>query len=239
MTDNTLPVGFMGNTAVCGSFLALCVPLLASRNSKWAIAGAIGLFIPIYITVVTLAWWTAGIGLGCVLWHKIPKKIWFALMAGVVLLCVFYVFKVEKPGYDTRLPIRKNVLSDGIRHPITGWGPDSFRNTTSYKNFRYRYGPGIIPAGGELNWWDNPHNLIISLFFEFGLVGLFLLGGYLRQCGIWFMRAVKDPNVVGLFGFLIVAVLISQAHFIMYLARTAIIVIIGAALFEVATKENA
>ncbi len=236
ITANITPTGFMGQRAVCGAFLALCVPLLASRPSKLAIIGALGLFIPMYICQASLALWAGGIGLLFVLWYKLPKKIWFLILISVISLCIFYYLRVEHPGSE-RIPLWKKALHDCVRHPITGWGLDSFRNTTSYKDFRYLANTGQAAGVKTLTWWDNPHNLTVSLIFEFGLVGLFLLIGYLRQCGIWFARAVKDPNTIGLFAFLIVAVLLSQAHFILFLARTAVIIIIGFALYEVAVRE--
>ena len=238
ITSNTVPTGFMGQTAICGSFLALCVPLLASRGSKLAIVGALGLFIPIYLCRATVALWAGGIGLGIVLWYTIPKKIWFVIMSIVILLCGFYYIRVEHPGYSDRFPLWKRVLTDGMKHPITGWGLDSFRNATSYKDFRYLERTFNSPLGKVLEWWDNPHNLLVSVFFEFGLIGIFLLGGYLRQCGIWFIRAVKNPNVVGLFSCMIVTILVCQGHFIMFLAKTCAIIIPAVALYEVAVRDN-
>ncbi len=229
---NISPDGFMGQTGMMAALLALCVPLLASRTSKMAIVGALGLFIPLYICKSTMALWAGGIGLLFVLWFKLPKKIWICMVLVIIGLCVFFCFNVKTPGYsiNIRTAMWEKALNACIRHPITGWGLDSFRNVTSYKKFTYI-------SVGEL--WDNPHNLLITLFFEFGIIGLFLLGGYLRQCGIWFSRAVKEPNVIGLFGFILTVVLISQANFIMFLPRTAGIIIIAVALFEVATKDNA
>lgn len=236
-TKNFLPTGFMGQQQVCGAFLALCVPLLASRTSKTAILGAMGLFVPLYLSQASICLWASGIGLGFVLWHKIPKKMWFMGAIAVLSFFVLYFAKIDKPD-STRIAVWKVVLHDGIKHPITGWGMDSFRNLTSYKNFKYHAASGQDLGVKFIDWWDNPHNLLVSLFFEFGIMGLFLLGGYIRQCCIWFMKAIKEPNVIGLFGFLIVVFLVSQAHFIMFLARTAIIIIIGASLFEVATREQ-
>lgn len=234
---NLVPTGFMGQRQICGTFLALCVPLLASRPSKLAIIGALGLFIPLYFSYASLALWSAGIGLGFVLWYKIPKKVWFTIAVIVFSFFVFYFVKVDKPG-TSRVMIWKQILNDCVRHPITGWGLDSFRNTTSYKDFRYKEISGQMTGTnyGYINWWDNPHNLLISLFFEFGLVGLFLFGGYLRQCGMRFLKAIKDPNVIGLAGFILVALLVHQGHFLIFLVRTAVILIIGFSLFEVATE---
>lgn len=231
---NIVPTGFMGQRQICGAFLALCVPLLASRTSKIAILGALGLFIPLYLSQASLALWAAGVGLGFVLWYKIPKKIWFAIAIIVISFFVFYFLKVDRPG-SSRIPQWKTVLTYCVKHPITGWGLDSFRNITSYKDFKFKEtsGPGYV------NWWDNPHNLLISLFFEFGIIGLFLLGGYLRQCVIWFIKAIKSPNAIGLAGFLLTVFLVSQGHFVMFLIRTAVIIIIAAALYEVEVKDNA
>ena len=233
MTANTLPTGFMGQIAINGAFLALCVPLLASRRSKWAIVGALGLFIPLYFSKATLCLWSAGVGLGFVLWYRIPKKVWWTIAVIIFSFFVFYFIKVDKPDYP-RVMQWKRVLQDCVKHPVTGWGLDSFRNITSYKDFRY----SAVQGQGFILWWDNPHNLSVSLFFEFGFIGIFLLGGYLRQCGMRFLKAIKEPNTIGLFGFIIVALLVSQAHFIMFLARTASIIIIGFALFEIQCREN-
>lgn len=231
---NFIPTGFMGQRQIAGAFLALCVPLLASRGSKMAILGALGLFIPLYLSQATLALWSGGIGLLFVLWYRIPRKIWLLIGALIISICVFYFIRVDQPD-SLRFKHWKVVLVSCVKHPVTGWGLDSFRNVTSYKNFRYKEAVGP----GYMTWWDNPHNLIVSLFFEFGIVGIFLFGGYLRQCGIWFMRAVKEPDVIALGGFMLVVVILSQAHFVMFLARTCAIIIPAAALFEVATRENA
>lgn len=231
-TKNIIPTGFMGQVGMCGALLALCVPLLASRTSKLAIVGSLLLFIPLYICLSSISLWAAGIGLLFVLWFKLPKKIWFTIVFLIILVCIFFDLKIQHPGVSVRIALWKKVLSDCIKHPIVGWGLDSFRNITPHKNFLYRL------AGCTQIVWDNPHNLIISLFCEFGLVGILLLIGYLRQCCIWFKNAVKEPNVIALFGFLVEVVIISQANFIMFLPRVCIIVIIGAALFEIAVKEN-
>jgi len=122
---------------------------------------------------------------------------------------------------------------------------DSYRNVISGENifgkrwdksFEYIINPEKIGNWVKVNKWDNPHNLVISLLFEFGLFGLVFLIGYLRQLSIWFRRAVKEPNTIALAGFLIGVLIISMGHFPLFLARIVVFVIPCAALLEINLK---
>ena len=245
-TENVTPCGFMGHVSIMASLIAMGVPLLASRGSKWAWCGAGGLLFPLYILHTSLCFLIGGAGLLFVLYFKIPRKI-FLIMICVVLLCgSFYVKNVDKLGME-RLPMWHKILRDGMKHPITGWGLDSFSNVTPQKNFKYSQVVNKVPFNVDnygnvqkemtsILWWDNPHNLYISLFYEFGFVGLFLFIGYIRQNVLRFKNCIKSPDAIALAGFVFVFLCISIGHFPIFLARTAICIIPVFALLEITTS---
>ena len=237
--SNNEPAGFMGFKACMGILMALCVPLLASRGNLSAKIACIGLFLPLYLAKSSICVTGAIIGLLFVLWYQLKKIKWALIVIGLILGAFFYVWKVDMPMnmMPTRLSQWKMTLQDCILHPVTGWGLDSFRKITEQKKHLYVIDP-VKKDDGSMGFslWDNPHNMYISLFFEWGILGLFLLGGYLRQCGIWFQRAIKEPNVIALTGFGLVVLIVSIAQFPFWLSRTVTIIVPAFALFEVAVR---
>ena len=245
--NNTIPSGFMGHISLMSILMAMTIPLLATRGSKLALTGAFGLFIPLYISYTSLSFLMGIIGLLFVLYYKIPKRIWIIVVATLILAGSLYFVFVDRPN-DRRLVQWNTLLKHCMIHPVTGWGLDSYRNISVRKNFNFldhelnfvdvvNKTTGGMPRDMRfIRYWDNPHNLYISLFFEFGIIGLFLLFGYLRQDAIRFKNAVKMPNVIGLAGFIIVLLGVSIGHFPIFLARFIIFIIPLVALFEVATN---
>ena len=213
-----LPKGFMGNSAVTASFIVLCLPLLLTRGSLLARLGSVGLFLPLYILHSSLNFLAGIMGLLFVLWFKLSRKIWVALC--VLLICFMAVFLAYKdmPGIE-RFDVWKLILSDAKLHPITGWGLDSFKAMNSKKNYIYVKDMSGDDKMGNIQHWDNPHNLYISLLYEFGIITLILLGGYIRQLCLWFKNAYKEPNTIALAGFILMFFVISMGHFPAFLAR--------------------
>ena len=132
-------------------------------------------------------------------------------------------------------------LRYAVIHPITGWGLDSFRNGTGEPGgekhvYAMQTHAQIVsgrPKELHLAIWDNPHNLYISLFYEWGVFGLIFLGGYIRFLALRFKNAIKTPNLLALTGFIIVFFVTSLAYFPIFLARMAIFIVPCFALFEI------
>ena len=82
----------------------------------------------------------------------------------------------------------------------------------------------------ELNLWDNPHNLFINVFFQYGLVGLFLIFGLLKEIWTRFSGAFKDRELVVITSCILVFLISSLTHFPLELARNAYLfpIILGA-----------
>ena len=244
---HTSMTGFMGFKACMGMLMALCVPLLVSRPYKWGLIAGLGLFVPIYLSESSICVLAGIVGLLFALWYRIPSKVLKVPKKGlytafVVLLiggAIFYAFKVDSTptSINLRLVAWRGILEDTVIHPVTGWGMDSFRNITAQKKHLYVMNPTQTPKGNMyIDFLDNPHNLYISLMFEWGVLALIILGGLLRQYGLWFHKAIKAPNTIALAGFMIVALVVSFAQFPMFLSRIAVLIVMGAALFEVQVR---
>ena len=126
-------------------------------------------------------------------------------------------------------------LEDINVHPITGYGLDSFRHILPGKKFSYVY-PTREGDKIFLNGWDNPHNFLISLWYEWGILGPILFFGYLTMLFNMFRYSIKTPNMLGLAGAAIAVLIVCTAHFPMFLARTVVFVIPLFAMFECEAK---
>ena len=240
--DNCDPAGFMGYKAGMGCLMAFGIPLLATRPHKWAIPISLTLFLPLYLSQSSMAVAAGVIGLLFVLWYKMKRLHWAGAVAILLLLGTLYVVKVDMPMgmMPNRIHQWKLVLKDAKKHPITGWGLDSFRNITDTKKHIYamNYSERVVDGQKRqhFDYWDNPHNLYVSLAFEWGIIAFILLIGYLRQCGLWFIRAIKEPNTLALAGFLLVFFLLSFAQFPIFLARLACFIVPIFALWEIQVR---
>jgi len=246
LIPNTYPRGFMGHLFTLSTILALAIPMLATRNSKWAMIGAFGLFVPLWIAKTSLCFIMGAVGMLFVLYFKIPKRAFIGLIVISIMAGVFYVKKIDRLGTE-RLVMWHKTMSDVIIHPITGWGLDSFANVTPNKDFRYAKEIKNMKHHKDvhgrvhwnltnISWWDNPHNLIISLFYEFGVVGVVLFIGLMRQYSLRFFKSLKEPNVLALGGFILVFLGVSIGHFPIFLGRMAVFIIPAFALFEICTE---
>ena len=235
IAGNVRMYGLMGSYWSLACLLALSIPLLASKGTWLSRIGAISLFFPLYLCNTSLCLVMGVVGLLFVLWFQIKRIVWVFILIIMLSFSVFYVTKIDKPGIGIRAKMWKTALEDASKHPFSGNGLDSFRNVT--KNKPYRYVERIADRGSVI-WkelWDNPHNLYISLFFEFSLVGLIIFFCYLRGLAIKYIRAIKSPCVIGLAAFVLVFLGVSFAHFPLHLARFMPILIPAFAMLEVAS----
>ncbi|HEC64911.1 MAG TPA: hypothetical protein ENI23_06450 [bacterium] len=234
---NTDPTGFMGHVSLMGVLMALAIPLLASKGTKISLVGSLGLFIPLYHADASLCFLMGIVGLLTVLWFRIPRKVWIVSVLFLVLMGGSYLKYVDRPT-PHRVKTWRRVLQDCVLHPITGWGLDSFRNITEKKDFKYLASTYLHTGDRVIFYWDNPHNLFVSLWYEFGIVSIILLGGMLRDIILKFKKAPKTKITIGLFAFMVVFMGVSLGHFPIFLARFAVIVIPAFALLEVSMKKE-
>ena len=226
------PIGFMGNTGFTALLYAFALPILFTRKGWLAKVGGGLLFLVILYLHSTIAMVSSVIALLFIGWFYLNRKILTGFILLSMIFGVMYFYTIDKPGVE-RFSMWKLTMQDSLIHPITGWGMDSFRNYSEKKNHIYVNNvKQVVEGGKEIDVWDNPHNLYVSLFFEFGVVGIFLLGGYLRRLAISFLKAIKSPNTIALTGILLIFFIASGGTIIIFLARLAVIVIPCFALLE-------
>lgn len=240
LLENREPVGFMGYKACTAIVMVIGMPILMTRQWKHAIWYGLGLFIPIYVSRSSGALAAGILVTLLVLWYKVSRKVFYGAVISLLVLGSLYVWKVDAPmgTLPTRIYQWRETLKDCIIHPVTGWGLDSFRSVTAQKEHLYAMNPQPTTDGKGMHYdvWDNPHNLLVSIFFEWGIVGLFIFFGLLRQYWIWWKNSVKSPNAIALAGVIIGVLAVSMTQFPMFLARTAVLVIPLAALYEIEVR---
>lgn len=240
--DIVEPCGFMALKAAMGMLMALAVPILLTRWNKWSTIGTALLFVPIYISKSSICMGGAIIGVLFVLWYKDlsfkrlkSKWVWSILLIALIVVGLAYIVLIDAPmgTLPTRLTQWRITLKDCVIHPISGWGLDSFRNELPWKKFVYAMNMSQAPSGAiHYDFWDNAHNLYIQVMYEWGLIGILILVGYLRGCFLKFNKAIKSSNTVALGGFLIVLLIINIAQFPLFLSRCACFIIPIMALFD-------
>jgi len=110
----------------------------------------------------------------------------------------------------------------------------SYYSVTNNREESKRKADALIALGhvpnNELNLWDNPHNLIINIFFQYGIAGIVIFIGFIREIIIRFKKSTKTNEVLCLFGVLMVYFIASMTNFPTDLARTGYLlpIILGA-----------
>jgi len=91
---------------------------------------------------------------------------------------------------------------------------------------------------GEFNFWDNPHNEYIKLLFEYGILGIVILIGLMRDMITRFKSSVKSRELVTIASLLLVYFVSSLSQFPLGLARTAYLFPIFLGAFYAVTDKN-
>jgi hypothetical protein len=229
-------IGFMGNNACMGILIAFAIPILAMRKI-WL--GLI-MFIPLYFSKSSICYAAGVVSMIFVLYHKVDRKALIGITLALLVVGFSYIKFVDMPMgmMGSRIELWKVCVRDAMIHPISGWGLDSFRNELPHKPFVYSRDVQLVKKQLSAAVWDNPHNLYVSLFYEWGIFGLVILFGLIREATIRFRRSIKTIQVVGLFGVIITLLIVSTAQFPMFLARMIVIIIPMFALYEIITEKE-
>lgn len=162
------PVGLFGIKMASGIFLTIILPIIASMN---LFIGALLLY-PIWMSASSFVFLTAGIVSLFYTFH-LHKKLFIWLMIGFAFAIPFYIYKDVKTDPKTagsRFPIWHSAISAELKSPdgfcgLIGYGPDSYRNFTKHKSFRFvgdnHYNHGILtvmPDGKQMFKYYSVHN---------------------------------------------------------------------------------
>lgn len=225
--------GFMGFSSCTAILYTFAIPILLTRKNLIAKIGGFLMFVPIYYLHSSTSLMTAIIAVIFLSFFMLKRKYFFIALGIAILSAIGFLMFCDMPGKE-RFALWKLVLTDCNLHPVIGWGMDSFRNFTAQKQHLFVMGEQEQAALGIIKQlWDNPHNLYISLWYEFGIVSLILLGGYIRQVCLWFKDSEKTRNLLALTTIILIFFVSSIGQFPIFLARMAVIIIPCFALFEV------
>ena len=234
------PTGFMGNTAVTSILYALAIPVLITRPHIFSKIAGYMLFIPLLLLHSFSSWIASIASILFVLFFRLERRNWIKVVAGMVIIGAIFTWKVDVPG-NKRFHQWQLALKDFSKHPVSGYGLDSFRKYTDTKNFKYTndWVKQKEKVNGKnaytTNTWDNPHNLIVSILFEWGLGGLIILIGLMFYYAKRFGKSIKDANTLALAGALLTIMVVSMGQFPMFLSRFAVIIIPMVGLYEIQT----
>lgn len=248
LTENTDLVGVMGIKAFSGIFMSLMLPFFR-RNMLVSLM----LLFPIWLSQSSCAIVAACFVIGYTLYQRY-KKTFVLSVIGLALVAGFFLkADLNRNMFFDRFNLWRTAISDTLKNPILGYGMDTFRRATPDKPFIYfkdvrdnsiwRFGYNaqekvFVPPKGfttdnRMDPWDHPHNELVSLFFEFGFVGLFVIGSFMFDI---VRRFRETRNVLGIhttpvFLFFCALFINSMGHFPFHVARIAFIVPLMLAFF--------
>jgi len=261
-TDGLTPkTSFFGIEMAFGGYLAFAMPLILRYS--WL---ALLLFIPMVFSWSSGAVLGAIVGVMLYLWFKKRLAFWFVTPL-IITVGILFVVKIDAPMgmMQTRLPMWRIAIQDAHKQVLFGYGPDSFREPKKDGDVRYlkkiinnesiraiRTGDHyVIPdkiskeldrkiqeTGKGFDWWDNPHNLIITLFYEFGFPSL--LGAFIFLYFLWqrFIKSKMSRDTAAVFASLAVVLVFSQTQFPFHMARLAHLPPVLLGLFYISTDET-
>jgi small basic protein len=240
------PCGFMAFRSAAGMLMAMAIPVIMTRPWKLALPLGILMLFPIALSSASIA---VIAGIFAILFCMYQKRYFVRKWNNIIIASLALALLVGGAGYATKKDDAlksfgdracqwKLVLRDSMVHPIAGWGMDSFRNTTKEKKWQYAQHYEVLTGkkGFSVDYWDNPHNLFVSLAFEWGWIGVFLVIGYFVDLTRRFRLSYSSSNTTALYGVLMVTLILSISHFPVFLARFMCFIIPMAAMLEITMR---
>jgi hypothetical protein len=228
--------------------ILLIIPIyLCNSAAVYLTASAMFIYGFLYIRMVTFR-------------NKIFYYIILSLLALGGIAGIFYDYNRDPLTGRSRFENWHTYIKYSLARPIFGWGPDSFRNLTPNKRFLFfsdeDYNPIVMQYNSadsatarymsadegkrieryrdrtpkSLSEWHEAHNEYIQIFFEYGIVGLLIIGLFLKEICGRFRLSIDSIDVRILFGAILCYLIFSITQFPFHLARLAFFfpVILGA-----------
>jgi hypothetical protein len=188
------PMGWLTHPNFWGAYLALSVPVVYTLCGRWWALGVIaGTVATGNIGPVV----SGAVGLAVVAWRDLPGSIRPAMVAALAaMILAVSVQHIQRPDShgDTalstatsgRTAVWANAWPDLKKHWLVGNGPGSWRIWSMVVNAEaQKTMPSATPVTMQA------HNEPLQLWFEFGLVGVALVGWWLWSLsrGAWHLAA--------------------------------------------------
>lgn len=187
--------------------VVVALPLLYFGKSSAAVAGLI-------------------ISLFALLFLRVKKRYAFLISAMMLAVGAFYVIFFDMPGgqFDARFEVWSLVFFTALKmSPIIGSGIGSFAQVG--------FATGQETVSDNLVWlWA--HNEYLQVFFEGGIIAIFLIFMYLRNSFSDFFLYRERRHFQTVFASFLVILGVSFFHFPMHIARLAIPCVVVLALLE-------
>ena len=234
------PVGIMGIKAVSGILSAISIPI-ALFFSPWLTLAIIPALI---LSQCSSAVGATVVSILFLAWQQSRKTFTYMLIPIAMAGSMYVAYDSKANMMTDRFNLWKLSVKDALTHPITGMGLDSFRNVGQPKPYLYfknnvdNTALAMVPTGNQDLWmprdggnfakdkagnlwvdpWDNPHNEFVGILYEFGIVGLLIMGALLLDIT---KRLRRDPIITTIFAVFLVYLVSSIGQFPFHLARTA------------------
>jgi len=213
-------VGWSGNTAVLGTFLAINAFLLLHyfRIKKVPIFFFIILSSVFFLNNATTALCFGAGGL-FYFFNRYKFKRKYLLIAIALILCLATFFIYYKPPNFDRLPIWKQLFTDGIKiRPFVGSGINFF----AFLQIVDKYG---VP-------WGEAHNDYLQIILELGLIGFILFIAFIISKFVRFFKSEKTHLQITIATCLVAYLVAGISLFPMRLAQLSFYAIILFACLE-------
>jgi O-antigen ligase len=217
--DN-MTVGFMRLKVHLGVLSAILGPVIVFMAPAFALA----LLPLLWYGQSSVAVMALALAFGVWAFLNLPRK-WFIALSAVLLgLGLCYVIFYDMPGgqFTERFKVWHGTISVALKtNPWIGNGIGSF----SKFNFQ------TLQTGHENLSWSWCHNEFVQAFFEFGLIGLGIIGYFFTSQAKRFTRHMRDPTLQILAISCLSILCVSFFHFPFHLARFAHLCIFFFALY--------
>lgn len=202
--------GILGNSNYLGAFLAMAAGFLA-----WPLLLVAGVGILLSKSLL------AGVAFAAAVMLRYRMAFWWtAPSCGVALVGLLLLRGGSVESWWYRL----SIWGAGLGHwfstttsALVGWGPGAWERM------------GLVaqrPGTVSREWFKEAHNDYLQFGYEYGLIGLLLLAGWLTTWGPTITRSRYAPSVLAL-------AIVAAAMFPFHLSPTAVL---GATILGVATR---
>lgn len=183
------PMGFLTHPNYWGSFMALGLPIV------WSLAGILP---ALAIFAVLAASWSAGpviaaaVGVGLLLWPELSRRLRYWLVGGLSA-AVAVVMTVHEWRLSGRREVWAAFWPELMRYPVIGQGLGAWRGAADAINLKRSAASGTYEVFATLQAHNEPY----QLWFELGLIGLFLAALWMLQAGLagWVVWHASEATV--------------------------------------------